>query len=296
VSRTEVAVRAGVVQVIDGGEGRGLEFIRATATSCEELGYSTFWLADHLVFFDEVESTYPYNEDGTVKFRPGQGIVEPLQGLLAAGLATTTIRLGTAVEVVALRHPIERAKQVATLDVLTCGRFIWGVGVGWMREEFEALGIDFGSRGRRGDEVLAACRALWTQERSSFRGEFFAFDGVIANPKPRQRPNPPILAGGTSRAALRRAARNDGWLGWNVTIDELDSSLAFLDEELERLGRTRDGFHLYLGSQVNNEPDDTLRQYLADVAGRGVEEYAFGLPLTPRRFRHQLEQFSDLSA
>lgn len=287
-------MRVGVVQVIDGAEGRGLEFIRATATSCEELGYSTFWLADHLVFFDQVESRYPYNEDGTVNFRPGQGIVEPLQGLLVAGLATTTIRLGTAVEIVALRHPVERAKQVATLDVLTGGRFTWGVGVGWMKEEFEALGIEFGSRGRRGDEVLAACRALWTQERSSFRGEFFSFHGVIANPKPAQQPNPPILAGGTSRAALRRAARNDGWFGWNVTIEQLDASLQYLDEELAQQGRTREGFHLYLGSQISGEADESLCDYLAEVAGRGIEEFAFGLPLTPRRFRQQLEQFADL--
>lgn len=294
--RTEEDVRVGVVQVVDGAVGRGVEFIQATATTCEEFGYSTFWLADHLVFFDEVESKYPYNEDGTIEIRPGQGIVEPLQGLLVAGLATSTIRLGTAVEIVALRNPLERAKQVATLDVLTGGRFTWGVGVGWMKEEFDAVGVDFATRGRRADDVLAACRALWTQEHASHTGEFFSFRNVIANPKPAQRPNPPILAGGTSRPALRRAARNEGWFGWNTTVAELDVALAYLDEELEKLGRDRAGFRLYLGSQVNVEPDDSLRQYLAEVAARGIEEYAIGLPLTPRRFRHQLEQFAEFTS
>ncbi len=286
-------MRIGVVQVIDGEPGRGLDFILTTARAAEEMGYSTFWLADHLVFFDHIKSDYPYSGDRTISLRADQGIVEPLLGLCAAATATTHIRLGTAVEIAALRHPLERAKQVATLDVLSGGRFTYGIGVGWMREEFEALGIDFGTRGRRADEMIAACKALWTQERPSFAGDFFSFDNVIANPKPAQRPYPPVLAGGVSPAAIRRAARNDGWFGWNLTLEELDACLAMLDEELAKADRSRDGFHLYLGSQINT--DVGLGSYLAAVADRGIEEFALGLPLTPRRFRQQLEHHRALA-
>jgi len=286
-------MRIGVVQVIDGGVDRGVEFVQSTAVAAEELGYSTFWLADHLVFFDDFDSRYPYSTDGSINFRPDQGIIEPLLGLCAAALATTTIRLGTAVEIAGLRHPIERAKQVATLDVLSGGRFTYGVGLGWLREEYEALGIDFSTRGRRTDEMLAACRALWAEERPCFAGDFFRFEGVIFNPKPVQQPSPPVLVGGVSRAALRRAARNDGWFGWNLTLDELDTCLVHLDEELDALGRDRTGFHLILGGQIHT--NDGLQDYLAGVAARGIEEFAMGIPLTPRRFREQLEHHAALA-
>ncbi|WP_412520763.1 TIGR03619 family F420-dependent LLM class oxidoreductase [Actinomadura madurae] len=287
-------MRIGVVQLIDGGPGRGLDFIRESAVAVEERGFASYWAPDHVLFFDEIESTYPYNESGKAIVNQKQGFLEPLLLLAAAATATTRVRLGTSVEVVPLRHPVERSKQVATLDILSGGRFDYGVGLGWMKEEFDACGIDFATRGRRTDEFLAACKALWESETSNFEGEFFHFQNALAYPKPAQSPHPPILVGGVSRPALRRAAKHDGWYGWNLTIDELDSALSTLDGELESQGRKRgDGYLIYLGMQIGRKTGP-VDEYADQLRERGVDQFILGLPLSPTTLHSRLDDFVPL--
>lgn len=285
-------MRYGMVQIYDGEPGKGLEYIQECARACEELGFASLWAPDHVVFMDHYESRYPHSDDGKIAFKADQACLEPMMVLLAAGVVTTRLRLGTAVEIVSERNPVERWKHVATLDLLTGGRVDYGVGIGWAREEYEAMGIPWERRGARADECIEAMKALWTQPRSSYSGEFVRFDGVIAYPKPVQRPHPPVFVGGVTRPALRRAARlGDGWYGWKLTPAELDDCLTMLDEELAAVGRTRDGFKLYLGLPHWTDPAD-LVPYVAELERRGVEELVLGLSLRRSRWRQELESYA----
>lgn len=287
-----MSMRYGVTHIIDGRPGRGLEFIQGTARLAEELGFATFWAPDHVVFFDEYESRYPHSESGKFGFLPDQGLFEPLMVLQAAAQVTSTLRLGTSVEILTQRNPVIRAREIATLDVLSDGRFEYGIGVGWSREELEACGVSWPRRGVRADEYIEAMKALWRDRRSTYQGEFVSFEDVICFPKPIQQPAPPILVGGISRAAARRAARHgDGWYGWKLTVEELDGCLAMIDEELEAAGRTRDGFRLYLGMPHHGDPRD-LVDYLGEVESRGIEQFTFGLGLSSTRYQEQMEAYA----
>ncbi|MBS4754553.1 LLM class F420-dependent oxidoreductase [Nocardioides sp. zg-ZUI104] len=277
----------GLVYIVDGRPGRGLEFAQSCAVEAEKLGYQSIWAPDHVAFFDEYSSRYPHSDTGKFKFLPNQGHIDDLQVLLAAAMVTSTIRLGTSVEVVAMRNPLTRAREIATLDQFSGGRFQYGVGVGWKAEEFSAAGVPFERRGVRADHHIEAMRALWTQERASYHSEFVNFDDVIMFPKPAQTPHPPILVGGVSRVALRRAARlGDGWYGWKLTHDELAECVSILDEELEKVGRSREGFRVLLGAPHREGLVDDLDRY----AELGVDEFMFGYSLSREHHAEQLAQ------
>jgi len=288
-------MRIGFVHIVDGTPGRGLEFIHQTASAAEELGFSSYWAPDHVVFFDEgaYASAYPHSEDGTPPTRKDQGLLEPIMVLQAAAQVTSTIKLGTSVEIITERNPVVRSKHVATLDQFSNGRFLYGVGIGWLREEYDAVGVPWERRGKRADEYIDAMKALWTQYRATYHGEFVSFTDVVAFPKPVQQPNPPVLVGGVTPAAIRRAVRHgDGWYGWKMTLPELDRALEVLDAELAEVGRSRDdGFHLYLGYPPVGDPADQL-SYLKAVADRGIEDVVLGLSLSRTRYRETLESFA----
>lgn len=276
----------GLVYIVDGRPGRGLEFAQACAAEAESLGFKSIWAPDHVAFFDEYSSRYPHSDTGKFKFLPDQGHVDDLQVLLAAAMVTSTIRLGTSVEVVAIRNPLTRAREIAALDQFSGGRFQYGVGVGWKAEEFAAAGVPFERRGERADHHIEAMRALWTQPRASYHSEFVSFDDVIMYPKPAQAPHPPFLVGGVSRVAMRRAARlGDGWYGWKLTPDELSECIQVLDEELVKVGRRRDdGFRVLLGAPHN----PTLIDDLSSYAERGVDEFVVGYSLSREHHGEQL--------
>lgn len=183
----------------------------------ERLGYESVWLPEHLVFPASMSgSPHPGEESAGVP--PTTPVFDVFAYLAFLAARTSRIRLGTHVYNLALRHPFVAARAVTTVDVLSAGRLELGVGAGWLREEWQAAQLDFGSRGRRLDEALAVCRRLWTEAEVEHRGEFFEFGPVAFEPKPAQRPHPPVLVGGESPAALRRAARvGDGWIGMHHT-------------------------------------------------------------------------------
>jgi probable F420-dependent oxidoreductase len=181
---------------------------REVALAAEDLGYESVWMSDHLVLPAALDgAAYP---DATPVF-------DVMVHLAALAAVTTRLRLGTFVFQLALRPPFVAARGVATLDVVSGGRVELGVGAGWSRAEWQACGVPFEGRGRRLDEALEVCRRLWTEEVVEHHGEFYDFPPVMFEPKPVQRPHPPVHVGGESPAALRRAVRAGAWIGMHHT-------------------------------------------------------------------------------
>ena len=207
------------------------------AGHAEALGYESVFVPDHVVVPVSFASKYPGTPDGTFPY-PDTPLYDPWAALCAIGLATASIRLGMAIYIAALRHPIVTARNAVTLEHYVGPRLLLGVGVGWLTEEFDALGINPKSRFSRTEECAVALRRLWTDEQPSFHGKHFSFDAVHFEPKPRTKPYPPLILGGDSDAAMRRALRfGDGWMSGGVAIDaeEIATTLGRLDTARRRL-------------------------------------------------------------
>ena len=208
--------------------------VREIAVAADELGFESLWLnGGRFVYPSDLEENLTtvgeVKVDGTtwdhsMLERPPQSRDAQFDNFVYfAHLAalTTRIRFGHCVYVVSVRHPFVTARSVQTLDIVSGGRLLFGVGVGWLPAEFETVGWDFASRGRRADEAIEVCQKLWSQDVVEHHGEFYDFGPVSFDPKPIQKPWPPIHVGGESVRALRRAARHDGWLGRRTTPDEV---------------------------------------------------------------------------
>jgi probable F420-dependent oxidoreductase len=224
----------------------------------EEAGFHSLWVPEHVVFFREYASRYPYSPDGRIPGNP-DGVMEPLTALTFVAACTERIRLGTGICLVPQRNPIYTAKQVADLDYLSKGRLDFGIGVGWLREEFAALGVPWERRGARTAECIAVMKTLWCDEVSSFHGEFYDLPACLQNPKPAQKPHPPLVFGGESDAALRRVAElGQGWFGYNLTPGELETHLKRLDELLAGAGRKRSDLTIHAAPR--GHPDAETRK------------------------------------
>ena len=233
------------------------------AEVAEEVGLESVWMPEHLVFPASVRSRYPYAEDGTPpSIRPETPLLDPLIVLAQVAARTSRLRLGTNVYVLPLRHPIAVARMATTLDVLSGGRFSFGVGAGWLEEEFEAVGADFSRRGALVRESVRAMKALWTEEEPTFRGRTWSFGPVRFEPKPVQKPHPPILVGGESEAALRRAAAvGDGWYGVRHTPESVVPQVARLRAELAAAGRAGASFEVTVSTSAAALDRDALRRF-----------------------------------
>ena len=230
------------------------------AVRAEALGFESVWVAEHLVFPSTIQSRYPYAAEGVPPINPATPLLDPLLVLMQVAARTQRIRLGTNVYILPLRHPIAVARMVTTLDVLSGGRVSFGVGLGWLAEEFDAVGLDFASRAARGREAIRALRALWTEEEPSFHGRTVQFGPVRFEPKPAQRPHPPILVGGESGAALKRAAElGDGWYGVGHTPETAAGQMARLREYLDAAGRAGVPFDYTLSHKGELGRDDLQR-------------------------------------
>ncbi|MGH0029476.1 MAG: TIGR03619 family F420-dependent LLM class oxidoreductase [Myxococcota bacterium] len=205
-------------------------FHLAAALEAESLGFESVWIADHLVFpVDMSGSPHPGADAPPVP--PETPVFDPFVWLAHLAARTTRVRLGTNVYLLGLRHPFAAARAVSTLDAVSEGRVELGVGAGWLREEWTAAGLDPRTRGRRLDEALEVCCRLWSEAEVAHDGAFFSFPSVAFEPKPVQRPRPPIHVGGESPAALARAARFDGWYG----LEHTPASAARQVQALRRL-------------------------------------------------------------
>lgn len=191
------------------------------ARAAEQAGFESLWAVDHPVFPDDFDSKYPYTRDGKMPLSTASVLPDPLIWLAQAAGATERIRVGTGVLILPLRNPVVLAKELATLDSLSGGRVDLGIGVGWLREEFDIVGVPFARRGARTEDYVAAMRALWTSEPASHHGEFISFAQARSNPKPVQ-PTIPVHVGGSSRAAAERAGRiGDGFFPLAGKLPEL---------------------------------------------------------------------------
>jgi probable F420-dependent oxidoreductase len=201
----------------------------AAAEAAEALGYSTVWVVDHVVFPSKLEG-YAFN--------PLDPMLEPMTVLAALAMKTTRVKLGTAVLVLPYRHPLYTAKVLSTIDVLSGGRVVVGVGAGWLEGEFNAFGVPITERGSRTNETIDALKALWTQDTPSYSGKHFQFDNIKALPQPVQKPRPPILVGGMTKGALQRTARRgDGWIAMGKSPDDIKAPFDTLRELAVKAGR-----------------------------------------------------------
>src|SRR6516165_9486324 len=215
------------------------ESLARLARAAEEHGIESMWTVEHVVIPVGYKSPYPYSPSGKIPGAESVPIPDPLLPLAFAAAVTKRIRLATGILILPQRHPAYVAKEVATLDVLSAGRVILGIGSGWLAEEFESLGLDFHQRGARTDEAIQSLRALWSPEAaSSFRGKHFSFGPVKCFPKPVQKGGVPIVVGGHSPAAARRAGRyGDGFFPAIAEPDNLKELFAIVSEEAKRTGR-----------------------------------------------------------
>ena len=203
----------------------------------EEAGFESVWGGEHVIMPDSVESKYPYSADGKNPAEPETSIPDPLIWLAFAAAAAPTLRLGTCILIVPQRNPLVLAKELATLDRLSGGRMELGIGVGWLKEEFDALGVPWGRRGARNDEYIAAMKALWAGPHVEFHGEFVDFEPVTCSPRP-VNGRIPILVGGDTEVAIRRTVRlADGYFPGELDPDRLGALLDRLHKTAEEAGR-----------------------------------------------------------
>ena len=237
----------------------------AVGRAAEAAGIDSLWTVEHVVYPDDYGSTYPYDDSGRMAMAPDTDLTDPLTWLTWVGAHTTTLRLATGILILPERNPVVLAKQLGTMDTFTGGRVDLGIGVGWLREEFDALGIPWERRGARTDEYVAAMRTLWSDNSVSFDGDFVSFSSVSSNPKP-VNGSVPIVIGGHSDAAARRAGRlGDGfWPGKG----DLDHLLDVMRREAEAHDRDPEAIEVTWAGDLTAGEDPVTAA--AALAAKGV--------------------------
>lgn len=250
------------------GAGADRAVIDAVASTADGCGFATLWAGEHVVMVDRSTSRYPYSEDGRIAVAAQADWLDPMVTLSFAAAASSRVRIATGVLLLPEHNPVVVAKQAASLDRLSGGRLTLGVGVGWSREEFAALGVPFERRAARTAEYVAAMRTLWRDDVASFDGTFARFAGIRVNPRPVRDRRIPVVVGGNSDAALRRAAAwGDGWYGFNL------DGVAAVRDRVAKLGRLcadsgRDRAQLRLSVALRGPTVDDI----AALAELGIDE------------------------
>ncbi|HET7342676.1 MAG TPA: LLM class F420-dependent oxidoreductase [Methylomirabilota bacterium] len=241
------------------------EALTLFARRMEALGYDSLWVSDHVVIPYQIRSRYPYNATGDFPLPPTTDFLEPLTVMALVAGVTSRIRLGTSVLVLPHRHPVLTAKMLATLDHLAPGRVILGAGVGWMKEEIELFGVPYGRRGAWSDEAIRVMRACWRDERVSFTGEFFAFEGLGCRPRPANGTIPIWIGGHTERALARVATLGDGWHAAFPSVDALREGIAAVRKACAAAHRDPATLTLSarLGLSARRAADDALAELRA---------------------------------
>lgn len=234
----------------------------ATARAAEAAGFESLWTVEHVLVPSGYESEYPYDPSGKMPGGDELDIPDPLIWMAYVAAVTSTINVGTGILIVPQRNPAVLAKEVATLDLMSGGRMLLGVGVGWLEEEFDALGVPFKDRGRRLDSYVATMRALWSQDKATVHDDFTTFVDCVSLPKPVRR-SVPIIVGGHSDAAARRAGRlGDGFFPGRGSHEDLAHLLDVMRAAAEQAGRDPDSIEVtasgagLFGSDPQRELDD----------------------------------------
>jgi probable F420-dependent oxidoreductase len=247
------------------------EFVATLGREAEALGFASLWLAEHVVLFDDHVSRYPYAADGRFPASGEAGFLDPFGALGFLAALTSRIRLGTGICLVPQRNPVYVAKEVATADWLSGGRVDFGVGVGWLAEEFAAVGVPFAERGLRCRSYLEVCKRLWCDPVSAHEDRFYRLPACRAYPKPVQRPHPPIHFGGESDAALARVADlGQGWYGFDLDPAAFTERMRRLDALLAARGRKRSDLAISVSPYLRATTPDDLAGYAAAGAGQVI--------------------------
>ena len=259
------------------------------AQACEERGIESLWTVEHVVVPAGYSAQYPYSKDGKMPGPENSPIPDPLVWLAFVAGATQKIKLATGILILPQRHPAYVAKEVATLDLLSGGRTILGIGIGWLHEEFAALGIRFEDRVARTEEACSALRTLWKPGANAFKGEHFAWDALESNPKPLQEGGPPIVVGGHVKGAARRAARvGDGFFPMLQPDTELGDLLDVMGDECAKLGR--DPKEIEITTSLPGHDLDAIKA----LEDQGVSRLVMGPPAFDRDgIEKGLDAFAD---
>ena len=251
------------------GTGARPGTILKTAETAERVGFSTLWVGEHVVLFDRQNSKYPYTAGGEFPLPGGADWLDPFITLTFAAAVTKSIRLATGICLVPEHNPLVLAKEAASLDFVARGRFALGVGIGWSAEEFAALGIPFERRAQRTREYIDVMRRLWSEDATSYHGEFVNFDGAKSYPKPARGARLPIIFGGESGPALKRVAEyGNGWFGFNLDPDESVAKIKRLRELIAQNKRDTNEIEIMVCPYTKKITADDLKKY----AGAGVDE------------------------
>lgn len=253
------------------GHGASPDGAIAVARAAEAGGFTTAWTVEHVVVPSGYQSEYPYDSSG--KMARGNeefDLPDPLIWLTWAAAHTTTLELGTGILIATQRNPLITAKEVATLDVLSGGRVRLGVGVGWLKEEFDALGVPFGGRGRRLDEYIDVMRILWTHTKASHRGEFVQFEECISMPRPVNGTVPITVGGHTDAAARRAGLRGDAFFPGSASAEEIAMLTAVMHDAASTAGR--DGSAIPVYAMAIGKPGDAMYARIEELAAVGVSQ------------------------
>jgi probable F420-dependent oxidoreductase len=257
---------------VNAGPFSNPDLLAHLAVTAENCGFESLWTVEHVVIPKGYQSPYPYSKDGKIPGGEDVAIPDPLLPLGFVAALTKKIRLATGVMILPQRHPLYVAKELATLDLLSGGRTILGIGSGWLKEEFDALGLDFHERGARTDEAIQALRACWCDSPSNFKGKHFNFGPLMSFPKPAQTNGVPVHIGGHSPAAARRAGRHgDGFFPALSDPPKLKELFAVMREAADKSGRDANQIEL---SCIGRSNADAIKP-LADV---GIARVIFAPP------------------
>jgi probable F420-dependent oxidoreductase len=246
--------------------------VAVLAQKAESLGFESLWLPEHPIIPVHTTTRYQGSADGAIPLSM-RDMADPFLALARASAVTTRLKLGTGICLVPERNPLVLAKEIATLDHLSNGRFIFGIGAGWLREETEIMGGNFPQRWRQTREAILAMKELWTKDQAEFHGTFYDFPPVWSFPKPCQQPHPPILLGGSARNVLQRVvAWGDGWMPIRLTPEDIKQGRATLDGLAATAGRDPKTLDITVFGEASNR--DSMQRFAEAGASRVIVRLA----------------------
>jgi probable F420-dependent oxidoreductase len=283
------------VGMISMGCGAGItpSAIRVLATNAERLNFSTLYAVEHVIFTDDYERKYPYSQAGELPGPTHMNLFDPFIALTFAAAVTSRVRLATGISLIPMHNPVILAKEIASLDQLSEGRFMLGAGIGWMAEEFRAAGVPFEDRARRTDEYIDAMKRLWGDDRASYSGQFVNFQNIRCNPKPVKGAALPITFGGETTAAMKRVARQgSGWFGYMNSPEQAEEKIKKLHKILAEHGRKPEEIELII---TPNDPKYSAPDSLKRYRDAGVSEIVISgwwRPCSDEENRKNVEQLA----
>lgn len=258
----------------------------STASKAEDLGFESIWYAEHPILPVHTSSPWPGSSDGKIPWTYAH-FADPYIALAQASGATSKIKLATGITLIPERNPLVLAKTVSTLDLFSKGRFMLGIGTGWLKEETEIMGGDFPHRWTQAKESLLALKELWTKEEAEFHGKYYDFPPVKMYPKPLQKPHPPILIGGMAKRVFSRIVEvGDGWLPNRVTPEEVQNGKSKIRSLCAESGRNPDGISITIYGQ---SPD---KQLITDFINAGADSVV----VSPKYYETEEEMTNELES